>query len=281
MTDAAAARAHIATVVVSGPPPRLVEAAGLLAQVDRAGGLRAVFIATEGPDLADLPGGLDAVAISGLDPRFLNNAIAAVRLSSLPTVVWWRGGSPERLDGVAALADRIVLDADDVGPLWGRAMTLFDDAAFTDVRWTRLTRWRAVMAHFFDVPAVRQACAALTSLSVAGRDRAQCGLFASWLDASLGWQGRVEVRVEDGPAAVPMAAVELTGDGTRLSLRLLPDSSCLDANARVHDRVLASSVFSLGNQRLPALLSEELRVRSRDVAFERALRSFESLKLAG
>lgn len=281
MTDAAAARAHIATVVVSGPAPRLAEAAGLLAQVDRAGGLRAVFIATEGAALTDLADVPDAVAIAGLDPRFLNNAIAAVRLSSLPTVVWWRGGHPERLDGVAALADRIILDGDDVGPLWRRAMTLFDEAAFTDVRWARLTRWRAVMAHFFDVPAVREACAGLARLSIAGRDRAQCGLFASWLDASLGWKGRVQVRVEEGPAAAPMAAVELAGDGTRLSLRLLPDSSCLDASARLGDRVLASSVFSLGDQRLPALLSEELRVRSRDVAFEGAVRSFESLKLAG
>ena len=95
------------------------------------------------------------VSIGGLRPEYVNNAIAGVRLSSLPTVVWWRGGRPEGLDGVATLADRVVLDAEDPWPLWARTPPLFEHTAFTDMRWARLTRWRAAMAHFFDLPEVR------------------------------------------------------------------------------------------------------------------------------
>ena len=102
---------------------------------------------------ADRP---DVITIGGLRPEYVNNAIAGVRLSSLPTIVWWRGGRPEGLDGVASLADRVVLDADDPWPLWARTPPLFEHTVLTDIRWARLTRWRAALAHFFDLPAVRE-----------------------------------------------------------------------------------------------------------------------------
>jgi hypothetical protein len=56
-----------------------------------------------------------------------------------------------------------------------------------------------------------------------------------------------------------------------LSLTLLPSRICLDAEARQSRTILASRVVSLGDQHIPALLAEELRVRSRDPAFERSL----------
>ena len=54
-------------------------------------------------------------------------------------------------------------------------------------------------------------------------------------------------------------------------LQLLPHSTCLSAEGRVADDLIASRVVSLGSQSLSTLLAEELRIRSRDVAFERAL----------
>ena len=53
---------------------------------------------------------------------YLNNAVAALRLSSLPTAVWWRGGNPEMLEGVANLADRMILDAEEPADVWARAL---------------------------------------------------------------------------------------------------------------------------------------------------------------
>jgi len=269
MTVASSALSRTGTLVIVGPADRLGEAAASLAAIQEAGSVRAVMISTSPPGSAPLETRDDIIAIEGLRLGYLNNAVAALRLSSLPSVVWWRGGPPEALDGVAALADRLVLDAEDALPLWERAPALFDRTALTDVRWARLTRWRAAMAHFFDLPQVREVSAAFARLSVTGSDRPLCALFAGWLDTSLGWNGRVAITLGDG--ATPIASATLEGEGARLDLRRLANATCVCAEARLADQVLASRVISLGNQDLAALLSQELRVRSRDLAFERAL----------
>jgi len=266
-----AARARTATLVVVGPSSRLAEAASLIVADDDPGAVRIVLISTETDGVPPIESQPDAVAISGLKPEYVNNAIAAVRLSSLPTVVWWRGGQPDALDGVAALADRVVLDDEDPWPLWGRAPSQFESTAMSDLRWARMTRWRAAMAHFFDLAEVRSAAPSLSHLSVTGKDRAQCALYAGWLDASLGWQRRVAVELGPGKHDAPMEAVVLEGGRTQLAVRLHPAEPCLCAEARVDNQLLASRMISLGTQGLKELLAEELRVRSRDLAFERAL----------
>ena len=146
-------RARTATVVAVGPSDRLGDVAEVLGGGEDAGALHLVRIAVDG-DGASLPADRpDVITIGGLRPEYVNNAIAGVRLSSLPTIVWWRGGRPEGLDGVASLADRVVLDADDPWPLWALTPPLFEHTVLTDIRWARLTRWRAALAHFFDLPA--------------------------------------------------------------------------------------------------------------------------------
>ena len=119
------------------------------------------------------------MALHGLTPAFFNNAVAALRLSSLPTLVWWRGGRPDTLDGLADLAERIVLDDDAPEPIWARAVTLFEDTAFSDLRWARLTQWRAMMAHFFDIPEVLAATSDFSRLTIAASDRMSARLVRS------------------------------------------------------------------------------------------------------
>jgi glucose-6-phosphate dehydrogenase assembly protein OpcA len=262
------ARAKSATVVVVGSSARLIEAAGALSGEGDSGAVMVVLIATDSQPAPAVESQPDVISIGGLRPEYVNNAIAGVRLSSLPTVVWWRGGRPEALDGVGTLADRVVLDAEEPGLLWTRLPSLFEQTAFTDLRWTRLTRWRSAMAHFFDLPQVRQAESAFDHLTIGGSDRYQCGLFAGWLDSSLGWNRRIVPRVLSGNA--PLESVSLGGGGAELELKLLP-GDCLDAQVRLATHTLASRVVSLGDQSLHTLMSEELRVRSRDLAFERAV----------
>ena len=261
-------RARTATIVAVGPADRLTDVAETLAGGEAAGAMHIVRIHTDGssPKVDETP---EIVTISGLRPEYVNNAIAAVRLSSLPTIVWWRGGPPEGLEGVASLADRVILDAEDPWPFWSRIPPLFEQTAFTDVRWARLTRWRAALAHFFDLPRVKESAAGLTSLSIAAADRAQAALFAGWLDASLGWRGRV--RAAFVPSSMPFESVRLSGNSCDLVLQLLPNSTCLSTEGRLSGELMASRVVSLGGQSLSTLLTEELRVRSRDLAFEKAL----------
>jgi glucose-6-phosphate dehydrogenase assembly protein OpcA len=182
VTVSSPARAKSATVVVVGSSARLIEAAGVLSGEGDSGAVMVVLIATESQPAPAVESQPDVISIGGLRPEYVNNAIAGVRLSSLPTLVWWRGGRPEALDGVGTLADRVVLDAEEPELLWRRLPSLFEQTAFTDLRWTRLTRWRSAMAHFFDLPQVRQAASAFEHLTIGGSDRYQCGLFAGWLD---------------------------------------------------------------------------------------------------
>ena len=52
----------------------------------------------------------------------------------------------------------------------------------------------------------------------------------------------------------------------------MPRSTCVEGSARLNDRE-ASRIASLGEQNLAALIGEELRVRSHDAAFEKAVRT--------
>ena len=136
------ARALTGTVVVVGAAERLQPAADALARVGESVGLRSILI-SEGEQSAP-PAKVDGdtTFILGLAPRFLNNVVAALRLSSLPALVWWRGGSAEALEDLADLADRVVLDVETPEDVWQRAESIFQRTAMTDIRWTRLTRWR-------------------------------------------------------------------------------------------------------------------------------------------
>jgi hypothetical protein len=265
----APARALTATVVVVGEHDQLIAAADALEHLGESGGVRAILI-SEGEHTAPTARVTEhSIAIAGLAPRFLNNAVAALRLSSLPMAVWWRGGSAEALEDIALLADRLILDTPDPSVEWAAAPRLFERTAVTDLRWTRLTRWRSALAHLFDLPEVRNAKA--ERLAVTASDAWAARLFAGWLKSSLRWNG---VAIDLDPAdhhdpRSPLAAVRLVAGPVQLSLSIHPSRSCL--HAAIGSRDASSRVVPLGDGSLTALIGEELGVRTRDLAFERAL----------
>ena len=145
----------------------------------------------------------NTVALHGLTPAYFNNAVAALRLSSLPTLVWWRGGRPDTLDGLADLAERIVLDDDAARvDLVDAPSRLFEDSAFSDLRWARLTQWRALMAHFFDIPEVLAATPDFSRLTIAASDRMSARLFAAWLQSSMQFKEGFTVEFADGSPGI-------------------------------------------------------------------------------
>ena len=265
------ARALTATVIVVGKPERLVAAADALEQLGESGGVRAILI-SEGEHTSPVARVTEhAIAISGLSPRYLNNAVAALRLSSLPAVVWWRGGSVEALDGLAHLADRLILDTPDPDTVWARADTLFERTALSDLRWTSLTRWRAAVAHLFDLSQVRRDAASIRSLTVETRDPFAARLFAGWLHSRLRWTSSVgiDIRVaKTGDAATPLVSVRLSGAAITMTLAVR-SRACLEAT--VDGSEGTSRIVPLGEGTLASLIGEELAVRIRDIAFEEAL----------
>jgi glucose-6-phosphate dehydrogenase assembly protein OpcA len=265
------ARAATATVIVIGKPDRLAAAADALELLGEAGGVRAILIA-EGETTSPVARVTEsAIAISGLSPRYLNNAVAALRLSSLPAVVWWRGGSVEALDGLANLADRLVLDVDDPDAVWARADTLFERTALTDLRWTRLTRWRAAVAHLFDLAQVRRSAGDIRSLTIEAADPFAARLFAGWLKARLCWTASVaiEIRAVKRAGPGPLFSVKVAGGEVAIALSVHRGRSCLEAT--VEGTEATARIVPLGDGTLSSLIGEELGVRTRDLAFEQAL----------
>ena len=263
-------RALTATFVIVGPPERLTEAARTLEQLTDIG-VRAILI-SYGPNAAPAVRVVDhAVALEGLRPEYLNNAVAALRLSSLPTVVWWRGGDVKTLDGLAGLADRLVFDVEDPRPVWARAVGLVGRTAVSDLHWTRLTRWRALMAHFFDIPEVRTASAAFNRLVIEGTDVYAARLFAGWLSSSLRSKPGIAFDFGTRPGGAPIASIAFGDASQELTLRLGPSGACVETAINVENHSSSSRIVSLGEQGLAVLIGEELRIRSRDLAFERAV----------
>ncbi len=271
----AAAEAAIATVVIVAPRDRMRDAADALRPSTESGGVRLILIVAD-PDAAPaVRAGADGILLEGLKPEHFNNAVAALRFSSLPTLVWWRGGSPGVLPGLAALADRLVLDAPDPREVWGLLPRLAEHTAVTDVRWARLTRWRALMAHFFDIPAVREAAASFRSLQIRGADVHAARLFAGWLTSSLRPERALAVDVEalkDPVTGAPaIQFVRLSNGSVRLTLRLAGSGTCVISAVERDGGGDTSQIVSLGDQGLAAIIAEELRIRSRDLTFERSI----------
>jgi glucose-6-phosphate dehydrogenase assembly protein OpcA len=264
-----AVNALIATVIVIGRRDRVDEAADALdALADRA--VRRVLI-SEGTQTTATAGEEDTtIRIDGLSPEYVDNAVAWLRLSSLPAVVWWRGGFPHALDRLATLADRLVLDTDPADEVWSRAPALFDRTVLTDLHWTALTRWRAALAHMFDLPRVREAAASYRRLDVEASDRAAARLFAGWLRGCLSLPPDAVVNIEPAPAheMTPLTRVRLAGDGPALTLQVQADRTCLEAGVEGEG---SARVVPLGDAALSSRLAEEVGVRTRDAAFERAL----------
>ena len=96
---------------------------------------------------------------------------------------------------LAELADRTVLDDPEPETIWARATTLFEDSAFSDLRWARLTQWRALMAQFFDIPEVQAAASTFTRLTIVGSDRMSARLFARVAPVVGRFPGRVRRQV--------------------------------------------------------------------------------------
>jgi glucose-6-phosphate dehydrogenase assembly protein OpcA len=257
-----------ATVVVAGPRDRLAEAAEAVGALKDVG-VRAVLISYGDNPAPSARVSGHTVALEGLRPAYLNNAVAALRLSSLPMLVWWRGGETHDIEGLAALADRLVLDAEDPRDVWKSVENLATRTAVSDLRWTRLTRWRALMAHFFDIPEVSAAAPDFNILRLEGSDRQAMRLFAGWLLSVLGVADRIVPDLRECQGA-PIETVML-GGSCQLRLRLAANRTCVQTAAEVANLPTTSRTVSLGDQQLSALLSEELRIRARDLAFERAV----------
>lgn len=176
-------------------------------------------------------------------------------LADSPVLAWWPGPAPKDVheDPIGAMAGRRITDSaaspNPTAALRQRAATY--EPGDTDLAWTRLTRWRSVLASALDQPPFES----VTGITVAGSsDSPSTDLLAAWLQLRLKapasrvrtspGSGILSVRLEraSGPIDLvrPGGAVATLSEGghpdRRLALARRTDAECLADELRRLDR---------------------------------------------
>jgi len=183
-----------------------------------------------------------------------------------PVVTWWYGEPPDRIahDPLGVFAERRVTDAgksaDPVAGLWQRA----EDYASgdTDLAWTKITSWRALLASAFDT--VR---ATPRRAVVRGADGDPTALLlGGWLSARLGLP--VPVEPADGSrrvGGIAGVAIDLDDGGAVRATRARGADVLLQRDGQ------PDSVVTVPDRDLGDLLAEELRRLDADQPYADAL----------
>ncbi|MFV0429153.1 MAG: glucose-6-phosphate dehydrogenase assembly protein OpcA [Arachnia sp.] len=239
------ARAHPARVIVvtytGGDEPRLD------AQIEVGEGI---------------PGDLLSLTMRGPVAEHAGSVVLPLLLPDSPTVAWWPHDAPLQpmSDPVGALASRRITDAagaaDPCLALRERAEN--HEPGDTDLSWTRLTRWRALLAAALD-----QYPAEVTAGSViSAADNAPALLLVTWLEQKLGISVDHSTTSEAG-----ISSVTLTTPGGDIVI------SRLDAEGLATYRVPGEPERKVALRRRPLtdLLTEELQRLDADEVFESAV----------
>ncbi|WP_214402597.1 glucose-6-phosphate dehydrogenase assembly protein OpcA [Pseudonocardia lacus] len=193
-------------------------------------------------------GASEVIVLRGYGALADNGAAAGMVMPLLlpdaPVVAWWPGEAPDvpAEDEVGRLAQRRITDAlacpDPVAALAQRRAG--HRAGDTDLAWSRLTFWRALLATALDAPPFED----VTHVTVVGeRVSPSADLLAGWLAVRLGTtverhpattgKGMVSVRLER--ASGPVELVRPDGRVGRLSQPGQPDRLVALARREVRD----------------------------------------------
>jgi glucose-6-phosphate dehydrogenase assembly protein OpcA len=157
-----------------------------------------------------MPGEVVIVRMRGAVSSHSASVIRPLLLPDSPVVIWWPGKSPTDLgqDDLASLARRRLTDAARAArPLIAlKARAEHYLPGDTDLSWTRLTPWRALLAASLD-----QYPSKIKAVAVeAERHNPSADLLAAWLGSGL--KVEVERRVSDGPGITAVRMTTASGD---------------------------------------------------------------------
>ncbi len=186
-----------------------------------------------------------------------------------PVVTWWHGPPPDEIaaDPLGILAGRRVTDcalADDpIAALHQRAVDYA--RGDTDLAWTRITPWRALLAGAFD--AFDAFDGTVTSARITAEEGSpSAALLRGWLSARLGVDA---VSVDDRGPGITTAEIraESPGGAERVVAVHRPDgrSAVLSVTGELDHQL------PLPRRQLGALLTEELRRLDPDPVYGEAL----------
>jgi glucose-6-phosphate dehydrogenase assembly protein OpcA len=200
-----------------------------------------------------------------------DSVVLPLLLPDSPVAIWWASNAPmdPAGDPLGALAQRRITDAAGVTRGKRKAMHTLCAAyapGNTDLAWTRLTPWRALLTSALD-----QYRLPVTSASVtAERISPSADLMAVWLRERL--KVRVERKSSSGPGITEVVLETKKGPIriSRLDGRLATISS-----PERPDRPIA-----LKRLEIPALLAEELRRLDEDDVYAEVAKAFAKRRLS-
>jgi glucose-6-phosphate dehydrogenase assembly protein OpcA len=195
-------------------------------------------------------GEMALIRLSGEVVRHPESVVLPLLLPDSPVVAWWPGAAPvdPASDPLGRLAQRRITDARTSSSTRSKALRV-QCASYapgnTDLAWTRLTPWRALLAGALDQYPLKVTGGAVT----AERVNPSADLLVAWLSSRL----RVDVRreVSEGPGLTEVVLetskgeIRISREDGRHAVFSSPDSP---------DRPMA-----LKRRDVPELLAEELR----------------------
>jgi glucose-6-phosphate dehydrogenase assembly protein OpcA len=212
----------------------------------------------------------------------LPSVILPLAVPDLPLIAWCRCARVATLPefgAIAAMAQRVIVDGNPL-PTAREALGLVGGIAANGVRvsdlaWTRLTRWRAVLSQLFENRQNLAELPRISKVTVTTNGEAPVGAcyFGAWVMDVLGDVGvhpAFDMQRSGGDSTGELHSIELAA----------PDWS---AELSLHDQRLIVTVGGLAHcnpLRPPtdySLMQEELRITGRDAVFERAFASAQRL----
>ena len=190
--------------------------------------------------------------------KHAESVVLPLLLPDSPVAIWWPADPPDdpAADPLGALAQRRITDA--AATTRGKTKAMETQCAYyapgnTDLAWTRITSWRALLAAALDQHPVK-----VTGASVAAeRISPSAELLATWLGDRL--RVGVDRRNSSGPGITEVVLESRTGP---IRLERLDGKLATFSSPGQPDRPVA-----LKRRELPELLAEELRRLDEDEVY--------------
>ncbi len=204
----------------------------------------------------------------------LPSVVLPLAVADLPVILWCRAarllGMPE-FRQIASMARKVVIDTAGLpgAPEVLRQLAAANGGAvlFGDLAWTRLTRWREMLAQVFENRGLLAQIAAIRTVRVSYGAGYETGAryLAAWIGDALreAAQPQIDLAAADD---VSTLRLEIEGAGLRVALTRRDDTLVVTVNELSHHTSLPTPTSYL-------LMREELGIVRRDTVFDRTLAS--------
>lgn len=194
--------------------------------------------------------------VSGELTKHAESVVLPLLLPDSPVVIWWPNKAPEipSEDAIGRLAQRRLTDAESTAsPIRAlRAVARNYAPGDTDLSWTRLTPWRALLAAALDQTSAKVTGGHL----VTGAGNPAAELLVGWLESRL----KIKMITQRGDAD-HISSVTLTTAIGDVTIERINDSTCnfsvpgaadhhVPLGARTHAELLAEDLRRLDNDEI-------------------------------